>query len=80
VGRLRLRDLENGQMLVLDTSAPGFTAQYKKRRENEREQMRRRFDQARVDCADFSTTGSVVADLTRFFAAKKARGRLRRAQ
>lgn len=80
VGRLRLRDLESGQMLVLDTSAPGFVAQYKKRRENERETMRRQFDAARVDHSDFSTTGSVTADLTRFFATKKARGRMRRAQ
>ncbi|MBI3926592.1 MAG: DUF58 domain-containing protein [Armatimonadetes bacterium] len=78
VGRIRLQDLESGRLLLLDTSNRSFREQYRAKAVERRRQLKRAFDVARVDYAEFSTERSPAEALVRFFAYKKARHRLRR--
>lgn len=76
VGRLRLRDLETGAPLVVDAS-PAYVAAFKKRRGEERNQLKRLFESNQVDFAEFSTAGQMVPVLSRFFTTKRERRRRR---
>lgn len=79
VGRVRLRDLESGQAMILDTSAKGFAAEYKQRRQAARNDLKKMFDNAQVDYGEFSTLDDPVPTLSRFFANKlKKKRRTRR--
>ena len=73
LGRLRLRDLETGKTMLVDTNSPGFREAYEKRAEERRARLKKIFDSSRVDHAEFSTDSDPVPGLIRFFARKKAR-------
>ena len=79
LGRVRLRDLESGQAVLLDTGAKGFVEQFKLRRHNAQVELKKIFDNAQVDYDEFSTLDDPVPVLSRFFNNKlKHRRRLRR--
>lgn len=75
LGRLRLRDLETGELVVLNSSSPGFRRGYEQAAAERRAGFKRLFEGNNVDYAEFSTADSVVPTLVRFFATKKARRR-----
>lgn len=78
VGKVRMRDLETGESLVLDTSG-SFGFSFKKKRTEERTALKKLFDSNGVDYAEFSTGDQVVPTLSRFFTAKRDRRRRVRA-
>lgn len=73
VGRLRLRDLETGESLILDTASETFQKQFGQKAQERRERLKKVFDTARVDYAEYATGENPVPNLVRFFARKKAR-------
>ncbi len=75
LGRLRLRDLESGRMLVVDTAASDFAPRYQAAAQQRRAQLRRNFDRCGADFAEFSTVEEIVSTLVRFFERKQARRR-----
>jgi len=75
MGRVRLRDLETGESLLLDTSSKDFQRRYGAAAKRRREESRRLLASAGADFAEFSTADSIVTGLVRFFAQKAARRR-----
>lgn len=73
VGRIRLRDLETGKLVTVDTSSQKFRQEFSRQAEKRRLELRKAFDSARVDYAEYSTAEPPVSTLVRFFARKKAR-------
>lgn len=73
IGRLRLRDLETGQMLVVNTSSDDFQKRYKQAAEQRRVELRKGFESTGADFAEFSTARPVVPTLMRFFDRKTSR-------
>ena len=78
IGRIRLRDLETGRNVLVNASSE-FAAEYRERRAKARAQLRKTFDSAQVDYAEFSTADDAVPVLSRFFATKKGRRKRRSA-
>lgn len=78
LGRIRMRDLETGQNVLVNAS-PEFCSEYSSRRLTWKQQLRKVLDAAHVDYAEFSTGGDVVPVLTRFFNQKKHRRKRGRA-
>jgi uncharacterized protein (DUF58 family) len=76
MGRIRLRDLESGEMVVLDTSSRGFQERYRQAAQSRRTALKKQFEAAGADYAEFSTAEPVVPGLVRFFN-RKARRRKR---
>lgn len=75
IGRMRLRDLETGQMLVVNTSSVAFQKRYKAAGTARRLELRKGFEAVGADYAEFSTHKPVVPTLVRFFERKAARKR-----
>lgn len=75
MGRVRLRDLETGRMLVLDTSSAEFQRRFGEGAAHRRQIARRLLDSAGADYAEFSASEPVVPTLVRFFVTKQARRR-----
>lgn len=75
IGRMRLRDLETGQMLVVNTSSEAFQARYKAAADARRLELRTSFEAAGADFTEFSTASPVVPTLLRFFDRKTSRRR-----
>ena len=75
IGRMRLRDLETGHMLVVNTSSDEFQDRYKAAAEQRRLELRKGFDSAGADYAELSTAAPVVSTLMRFFDRKTSRRR-----
>lgn len=73
--RVRLRDLERGDTLVVDTSSAEFQRRYRAAAEARRAAVRKAFAAAGADYAEFTTTDPVVSGLVRFFGLKEARRR-----
>ncbi len=73
LGRVRLRDLESGRTLLLDTGNETFRKKYESMAEERKSRLKKLFDSARVDHSHFSTADDPVPELIRFFARKKAR-------
>jgi uncharacterized protein (DUF58 family) len=79
IGKLRLRDLESGQSVMVDTSASGFCAEYQQKAQERRKEWKKTCDAAQVAYADFGCHEDAVPLLTRFFANKiKRKGRKRK--
>ena len=80
VGRMRLRDLETGQTLLVDTGSKGFVDEFRRRRQQTQSNLKKLCDGAQVDYTEFSTSDDPVPTLSRFFNNKlKRKRRLRRA-
>jgi uncharacterized protein (DUF58 family) len=75
IGRMRLRDLETGQMVVVNTSSSDFQKRYKAAAEARRVDLRKSFEAVGADFAEFSTVKAVVPTLVRFFDRKTQRRR-----
>ncbi len=75
VGRLRLRDLETGRVVLIDTSDASFRRRFREAAGQRSRDLRRHFEGAGADFGEFSTEGPVVTSLLRFFAEKQARHR-----
>lgn len=75
LGRLRVRDLETGRIVVVNTGSHGFQARYRQAAESRRQHFRRTLEMAGADFAEISTSGPVVPTLVRFFERKAARRR-----
>ncbi len=73
VGRVRLKDLETGKMVLLDTSSATFQAEFGQMIKRRQLGLKKIFDAARVDYAEYSTAEKPVQTLVRFFAKKKKR-------
>ena len=80
LGRLRLRDLETGQMVVVNTSSDDFQKRYKEAAASRRAELKRSLEAAGADYAEFSTAVAAVPTLMRFFDRKTSRRRRRRAR
>ncbi|MEW6279820.1 MAG: DUF58 domain-containing protein [Candidatus Eremiobacterota bacterium] len=79
IGRIRLRDLETGELVVLDSSSTEFQSGHRKFSLERRSQLKRLFDRSGVDYAEFSAGEPLVTPLVRFFAGKAVRRHRRRA-
>jgi uncharacterized protein (DUF58 family) len=75
IGRLRLRDLETGEVIVVDTSARHFQQRYAEAATLRREELRRGLEGAGADYTAFSTAQPIASTLIRFFDRKTLRRR-----
>lgn len=73
LGRLRVRDLETGASVRLDTSNAELRKAYQQRQQENWQKTRQILDGTKVDWAEFQTNEPVVGPLTRFFQQKKRR-------
>lgn len=73
LGRIRVRDLESGTTVRLDTSRPELRQAYQQKQLAQWNQTRQMLEGTKVDWAEFSTAEAVVGPLTRFFQQKKRR-------
>jgi uncharacterized protein (DUF58 family) len=78
IGRIRMRDLETGDNVIVNAT-PDFAEEFARRRGNWKLALRKVLDTAQVDYAEFSTRGDVVPVLSRFFNQKKRRRKRRTA-
>ncbi len=78
LGRLRLRDLETGEVTIINTSDSSFRRQYSEKARQRSMSLRKRFDSAKVDYEEFRTDIPPTDILLKFFHRKKARHKLRR--
>jgi len=78
VGRMRLRDLETGEILVLNTGSPDFQKRYRQAADERHVDLRRSLEAAGADFAEFSTASPVTSTLVRFFDLKSSRRRVTR--
>ncbi|MGE0488825.1 MAG: DUF58 domain-containing protein [Vulcanimicrobiota bacterium] len=77
VGRIRLKDLESGKTVLLDTNDPGFQQNFQQQVDKRQLGLRKVFEAARVDYAEYATDQAPVQNLVRFFARKQARRKAR---
>lgn len=77
VGRIRLKDLESGKTVLLDTNDPGFQQKFQSQVDKRQLDLRKVFEAARVDYAEYATDQAPVQNLVRFFARKQARRKAR---
>lgn len=75
LGLMRLRDLETGETVVLNTNSARFQKEYQQAACERRQQLRRSLEGAGADYAEFSTAHTVTTTLLRFFDRKAARRR-----
>lgn len=75
IGRMRLRDLESGRVVVVNTASHDFQARYRGAAESRRLHLRKSLEKAGADYAELSTAAPVVSTLVRFFERKAARRR-----
>ena len=75
LGLVRLRDLETGETVVLNTDSARFQKEYQQAAWERRQQLRRSLEGAGADYAEFSTAQPVTTTLLRFFDRKASRRR-----
>ena len=76
VGRVRLRDLETSEQLVLNTSDPSFQKEQSVRFESVSRSLQEGFRSAGIDFAEFSTAEAIGGNLIRFLRGR-SKGRRR---
>ena len=77
LGRIRMRDLETGEIVLVDTRSAGFQKCYQEACRERRHQLRKSLESAGAEYAEFSTGQCITPILVRFFDRMASRRRRR---